>query len=1263
MLLVLGRSPEQQTSLETLLQAQQDKTSPNYHVWLTPEEFGKRFGPSDQDLQTVTWWLKSHGFQVARISKGRGVIEFSGSAAQVREAFHTSIHSYVVNGEQHWANASDPQIPTALGPIVMGVDSLHNFPKRAAHRLASLPSQLAKTGPYRGIQPALNWVCGSNPTTSAPIECYVVGPYDFATIYNVLPLWGATPPIDGTGESIAIVARSNINIQDTNDFRTLFGLPVNPPQVIVDGPDPGLVPDDETEADLDVQMSGAVAKGATIVLVVSQTTETTDGVDLSALYIVDNNVAPIASESFQACELELGTTGNQFHNGLWEQAAAQGISVFVSAGDRGSAGCDFSQGTTPQPAESGLQVNGLASTPYNVSVGGSDFNDVSNPQAYWNTTESPATLESAKGYIPETTWNDSCTNGVLASLGHSMNAETNCNNPALAQLVATIGGGGGKSNCTTPAGASPADCVGGYAKPAWQIGTGVPSDGKRDVPDVTLFSGDGALGNSYGICERDVLNIVCDPTNLVFIGGTSAAAPAFAGLQALIDQKIGAPQGNPNYILYQLAAGQSATGCNSSAVPASTCVFNDVTAGTIAMPCATSSLNCQTENSGDRFGILTGYSAGSGYDLATGLGSVNANNLVNSWSALKLNSSSTSLTLNDGNAVNVTHGTPVSVAVSVSPTSPVPTGDVSLIASQAASTISAGILTLANGAASGTTSLLPGGTSYSVTAHYAGNGSYSASDSNAVSVTVTPEPSQTFVNLVTLDLNGNVTSYASSGATYGNGTFALRVDVGDSQATLSPSTGISSRCSKRADSCPTGTVALTNNGAQFAGGGLPLNSAGFAEDQSITPGTYAVSATYPGDSSYGPSSGTGNFTIALAPTSLSLGFLNSQPQYGDIIQVDAQAQTTSHGVAPIGTISFLVDGAPLTTKSLTYQGTPYTPSNTTSPYASLAVDGFAVFLSLGNHSVTAQYSGDVNYAPATSPPAAVKVTQAAPFFQEFGAVPNPVNLNLPVTLTAKLYGSEYGITPTGTITFLDGGTAVPGTVTYSNVGTELMATMTYTPATAGVHQISATYSGDANYLSIVENPDALTVQGPDFSISTLGNTLQTVMAGQTATYVNVISISPLDNYSAQVNLTCSSPAAATTCAVNPPALASSSGTASVMVTTTARGSVAPRTPDNRFTFPPGPLSVFLLGILSVSLYWHLSKPRGRRMARAVPLLTAAVLLLILGAANACGGGGGSTPVTPPPPPPSGTQAGNYTIVVTATSGALSHTTTLTLVVQ
>lgn len=623
MLLVLKRSPEQESALKKLLDDQQDKSSPNYHKWLTPEQFGQQYGPTDADIQTVTSWLQSHGFEVGT-TKGRTVLEFSGSASQVQEAFHTTIHKYLVNGEQHWANSSDPQIPTALAGAVAGIDSLHNFLRKAMNSLVGTYSE--ETKQLTSAEPNFTFSCGNGQV------CYGVVPYDFAAIYDVLPLWNAG--IDGTGQTIAIVGRTNINQSDATTFWSLFGLtvPQNKLTVTLNGPDPG-INSDEGEADIDIQWSGAVAPKAAINFVTSQSTNTTDGVDLSAVYIVENNLAPVMSESYGACELGLGTAGNQFFSTLWAQAAAEGISVFVSSGDNGSAGCDYPGG----PAQYGLNVSGIASTAFNAAVGGTDFNQYKKESTYWNSTNNATTQQSAKGYIPETTWNDSCTNALAVTLGYGSNAEQACNNPQMIQAggLNSIAGSGGPSSCVVNTQGVVGSCTSGYAKPSWQTGTGTQTDQLRDLPDISLFASNGFLGSFYVVCQQDQTFGVCNLNNFAGYGGTSVASPAFAGIMALVNQKMASPQGVPGFALYKLVSKQANA-------------FHDIPSGsTIGPPCYTGSPNCKTNTPGDSYGILTGYSTATGYDLATGLGSVDAANLVNNWNKATFTATAATLTLNN----------------------------------------------------------------------------------------------------------------------------------------------------------------------------------------------------------------------------------------------------------------------------------------------------------------------------------------------------------------------------------------------------------------------------------------------------------------------------------------------------------------------------------------------------------------------------------------------------------------------------------------
>jgi len=295
MILSLKLTPEKQSDLNKFLAEQEDPASPNYHHWLTHEEFASRFGPTSEDILTVTNWLSSQGFNVDEVAKGRTWINFSGTATTVEAVFQTQLKQYVIDGQLRHANVTDPTIPYDLSDIVAGVVSLHNIPLR---------SMIAS------IEPA--YTSGTK---------HYLSPNDFATIYNLNPLYA--DGIDGTGQSIAIVGRTNPSSSNWTTFRAAMGLSANPPQVIVNGPDPGdqgAVENDE--ADLDVEWSGAVARNATIKFVVSKSTNSSDGVSLSAQYIVNNNLAPIMSTSFGLCESDMGSSERSFWNNLWSQAAA-----------------------------------------------------------------------------------------------------------------------------------------------------------------------------------------------------------------------------------------------------------------------------------------------------------------------------------------------------------------------------------------------------------------------------------------------------------------------------------------------------------------------------------------------------------------------------------------------------------------------------------------------------------------------------------------------------------------------------------------------------------------------------------------------------------------------------------------------------------------------------------------------------------------------------------------------------------------------------
>jgi Pro-kumamolisin, activation domain/Bacterial Ig-like domain (group 3) len=1259
MLLLLRRGADQESALEQLLQQQQNSASPNYHSWLTPQQFGAQFGPSAQDIQTVVSWLQSHGFAVNRVSNGATVIEFSGTAGQVQSTFGTAIHRYNVSGAEHWANASNPSIPTALAPVVVGLDTLHNFPRKAMHVVSGVYSKNRSTGAIKSVRapkPLFDLGCGTDPNTGAAITCFALGPFDFATIYNVLPLWNASPANDGTGQTIAVIGESDVVNSDIESFQNLFGLPVKDPIVVVDGPDPGISPGDETESDLDLEWSGSIAKGAAVKFVISATTNTTLGVDLAAQFAVDQNIAPIISESYGICEAALGTAGNQFFNSLWQQAAAQGITVIIAAGDSGSAGCDGHDNQPPAPAEFGLQVSGFASTPYNVAVGGTDFNDIASPSTFWKPTSNPVTQESAIGYIPEVPWNDTCTSAALSFFGFPGTAIANCNNPQLLQIVVdTVGGSGGKSSCTVGDGQDVTSCAGGYAKPSWQSGLGVPADQKRDIPDVALFASGGFYTNSfYVVCEADQTDgVSCDAQNGEFlgVGGTSASAPSFAGIMAMVDQKTASRQGNANYTLYNLAA-QSGASCASSASPAATCVFYDITTGTNAMPCdgipADHPVNCGTPGSED-IGILTGYTTNVGYDLATGLGSVNTANLVKNWSTFfaGLKPSATTLALTPASAI--VHGTPVNVTIGVSAVAPAtgtPTGNVALEAPTSIDPGVAGFVLTAAGVTT-TTDALPGG-SYTVIAHYPGDSIFGASDSHPVAVTVTPEPSSVAVSVITLDSNGNAEPFTSG--TYGSVVFP-RVDVTGNSHNGFPSGNVTFK-----DNNQPLTPALT----------LPLNSQGNALPTNpiftFTAGSHSLSASYAGDASFNASASTtpATFTIQQVPTTISLTAVPQIIQLGSAGTISAALGGTSCGNPPTGTITFF-DGSTQLGVPQPLQATMLSTC-TIEASASLNTNAFPQ----GVSSVTAKYNGDTNYAAATS--AARSIDAKATTTSTLSASPATIQQGQSVTLTAVVAAnSTGGPALTGTVTFTVPGqiNTLLGTASVSNG----QAQLTTTALPTGDDEIFAGYGGDTNYNNSSSGDAVVQVNpGPDFSITFAPPAI--VVPSQGASGSTVLTVTGTNGFNTPINFataTVTGLPSETTFSFTP-AMVAVGGTATMTIGTTAPSQLVPAHrsaagPSSGLGLPSGKLygaqlALHPVSIVMVLLFGLLFATQLRQ--RRARWLAPALLLALLVANAACGGG---THTTTPPANPGTPMVQNQTVSVKVTSGAITHTFTFTLTVN
>ncbi len=621
----------QQAELDAFLKQQQDKSSPNYHHWLTPEEFGDRFGLSGNDLAKIGDWLKSHGLQVYQTARGRRWIGFSGTARQIGAVFHTELHHYEVNGKLHYANATAPMIPAQLDGIVGGIYGLDDFDWE----------------PVSSIDPQY--------TTSS--GAHYIAPEDFATMYDLNPLYNLG--FDGTGQKIAIGGRTDISLSDVRAFRKRFGLPANDPQPIQVPylPDPGVSGGDVGEAQLDVQWSGAVARNASILYVYSP------NVFSSVQYAIDQNLAPVVSVSYGGCELGATYATVDFLRGTAQQASAQGITWVAAAGDSGAAACDR-QGLLTEGTR-GLAVSAPASIPEVTGVGGTELDDSAGN--YWNAITDP-NGGSLLGYAPERAWNDSY------------------------QLLGLASGGGGASVL--------------FPKPAWQTGAGVPSDNARDVPDVSLAAS--AYHDPY---------LFYLSGNLGAVGGTSVSAPSFAGILAILNQYLvsqgtlkQAGLGNINPVVYRMAQ-------------SSNDVFHDIVNGDNIIPCAQDTPDCGSSGS-------FGYSAGPGYDLATGLGSIDANHLVTEWSAGSASAIAVSASLS-----SVAYNGTLQVSAVVSGGASTPTGTVSFLLGD--TPLGSADLQAGTAALNVSAFQLPAGAN-TIKAVYGGDGVYSGSTgSTTINVTVT----------------------------------------------------------------------------------------------------------------------------------------------------------------------------------------------------------------------------------------------------------------------------------------------------------------------------------------------------------------------------------------------------------------------------------------------------------------------------------------------------------------------------------------------
>lgn len=576
----LKPSAAQQADLESLLASQQDPASPDFHNWLTPQQYADRFGLSARDFARITDWLRSSGFVIRHVAASRNWIAASGTAAAAKSLLGVEIHHYTVAGEPHFSPTRKPNVPGDLAGLIAGIRGLDDFLPRA---------------PHGNVHAAF---------TAGSGEHYLA-PGDVATIYNINPLY--QNGYDGTGQNLAIVGQSAVNLSDIDNFRSIFGLAKNDPKLVTvpNMTVPGIVQGDVVESDLDLEWAGAVAKNANIIFIYS------GNVFNSLQYAVAQDLAPVISISYGTCE-EGGAAEGAALRTIAQQANAEGITLLSASGDSGAFSCDSSSSAQ---ASNGLSVSLPASIPEVTAVGGTGFNEGTG--TYWSATNS-ATESSALSYIPEVGWDESSSGGGIGA------------------------GGGGASVL--------------FTKPVWQAGAGVPADGARDVPDVAMAAGadhDGAIVCTGGGCANG-LYATRASVGASVVGGTSLAAPLFAGITTLVNHyqvKSGtlskAGLGNINSVLYPLAQAYGG-------------IFHDITGGSNVVPCKAGSSGCPTGS--------FGYQAGPGYDRVTGLGSVNANALATGWSLLK--SAPAALSAVAASPSAVTSGATVTVTATLTAAAP-----------------------------------------------------------------------------------------------------------------------------------------------------------------------------------------------------------------------------------------------------------------------------------------------------------------------------------------------------------------------------------------------------------------------------------------------------------------------------------------------------------------------------------------------------------------------------------------------------------------
>lgn len=1272
MSIVFSRTAVQEADLQALIASQHDPASPLYQKWLTPEEFGARFGVADTDLAKVQFWLQQQGFSIESISRSRNRITFSGTVGQAEAAFATELHFYSVNGKREFAPWADISVPAALSSVVHTVTNLSTF--RPKPHVKVRPPQPAPTANF----------------TSSQSGNHFLTPKDVATIYDVNAAYNAG--YTGAGQAIAVVGQSSIVLTDIEHFQTAAGLAVKDPTLIL-VPNSGTATvssGDELESDLDLEYSGGIAKGATIYFVYTGNNASYSVWD-SLTYAIQNKTAPVISISYGACELGLSQSQYSSLNAVLAQGASQGQTVVAASGDSGSTDCHGETGLTTAQQQA-LAVDFPASSEYVTGMGGSEFftADVAAANTtYWQAASGSDVISSALSYIPEQVWNDDSSMFGISS------------------------GGGGVSTFTP--------------RPSWQTGVpGIPSSGSnRFVPDISLTGSPNNAGFLYcssdsrtgvtGSCSngfRDSTNI-----NLTVAGGTSFDAPIFSGMLALVLQKLNSSGlGVANTTLYTLAA--------NSVTYAS--AFHDITSGN--NECTAGPTFCSSAGASE-------YPATTAYDEASGLGSVDLFNLLQAWPTSGSTPVASKTTLSAATttpASGANDAITIKVVSGSSSSTTTPTGTLSIAVD--GTTVNSA-LALSGGSATYTFSSTVVG-SHTITATYSGDSTYATSTGNlTLTVGTTALATSTALSAATITpasgatdaISIRVASASSSSTTTPTGTLSIAVDgttvtsslalTGGSATYVFSSTTAGSHAvtaTYSGDStyaASTGTLTLTvvpapvattttlsaatNTPAFGAGDAISIKVASASSSSTTTPtgtltiavdntivnpsaaltagsamysfsstiaGSHTITAIYSGDSTYAASTGTLTVTVGPAPvaTTTVLSAATTTPAFGasDVITIKVASASSSSTATPTGTLMITIDGT-TATSSLALSG-----GSATYAFSSTTAGSHTVAATYSGNSTYASSSGSVTLTVASAPVATTTALSAATTAPASGA-------SDVITIRVASASSSSTATPTGIVAIAVDGATVNSSLTLSGGS----ATYAFSSTTAGPHTVAATYSGDFTYAPS-NGSVTLTVSSLPKSF-TLTATNATIPSGSTGT--STIIITPQNGYTGTVGWSVSSsPSIANACFSLPNTSVSSSSavnatlTIRTSATACATGAVSgPRgtTGKSVSTAPmasrkdvpatapwsTAQTSLGMAGFLFVGLLGF----RSRKLATFVGVLLFAVVGLSVGG---CAGS-----LSPPPSSTvSNAAKGTYTVTVVGTdtsTASITTTATLTLTID